>query len=442
MCSQPLLSIRFGRVEIELNIPEKMLPFWTEQCRHKVAHGGRGGAKSHSIARMLLAKGRVKPIRWLCTREVQKSIKDSVHKLLADRIDEMGLGGFYDVQRDTIKGRNGTEFLFAGLKEHTIDSIKSFEGCDGVWIEEAHSVSQRSAQVLVPTIRKPGSELWWSYNPDQEDDYVHNRFVINKDPQSIVVEINWRDNPWFPAELEYERQQLKAINEDLYNHVWEGKCRSIGGLLFKRHWFKWYDRLPERLNLYMASDYAVTDEAEADRSPDWTEHGIWGMADNGDLYAVDWWSGQTAPDAWISAAMTLIRRHRPLKWFEEKGVILRAVDSSITKAMREQNAFICREPMASAGNKAARALGFAARASSGAVWLPKNQDWANRLINQLCAFNGEDGRTDDMVDVCSILGRSLDSMANAVAANAQKRQNTDRWDKAFAETRKSSWKTV
>lgn len=429
-------------MEIKLDIAEKMLPFWTENKRHKVAYGGRAAAKSHSIAALLLIKGRVKPIRWLCTREVQKSIKDSVHRLLADKIADLGLSDFYEVQRDVIKGRNGTEFLFAGLKEHTIDSIKSFEGCDGVWVEEAHSVSQRSAQVLVPTIRKPGSEIWWSYNPDQESDYVHQRFVVNQDPNALVVKINWRDNPWFSQEMEQERLQLKAINDDIYNHVWEGECRSVAGLMFKRNWFKLYDRLPDRLSLYMASDYAVTDEALADSAPDWTEHGIWGMSQNGDLYAVDWWSGQTDPSVWIDAAMTLVKRHRPLMWFEEKGVILRAVDSSITRRMRETGAYVKREPIASASSKAARALGFAARASAGAVWLPRNE-WGERLLNQLCAFNGEDGRTDDMVDVCSILGRALDSVVPAVVSKPEKRQNTDRWDKAFAESAPSkTWKTI
>jgi predicted phage terminase large subunit-like protein len=383
-----------------------MLPFATERRRHKVARGGRGGAKSHSIAKLLLAKGMQSRQRWLCAREVQKSIRDSVHKLLADQIELLGIGDFYDVQRDVIKGANGSEFLFAGLRDHTVDSIKSYEGCDGCWIEEAHSVTERSATVLIPTIRKPGSELWWSYNPDQEDDFVHQLANSGRD-DVLVVDIGWRDNPWFPAELEGERKKLQAINDDLYQHVWEGKCRSVAGLLFKRPWFRRYDRLPERLNLYIASDYAVSED-----EGDWTEHGVWGLDEHGDLYAVDWWSGQTAPDTWIKAWLALVKRHKPLMAFEEKGVILRSVDGAINKAMREAQTFVHREGLASAGNKASRALGFAARASAGTVWLPKT-DWGDRLLNQLCAFNGEDGRVDDMVDVCSLIGRGLDEMADA-----------------------------
>lgn len=389
-----------------VRMPAKMAPFYTERRRHKIARGGRGGGKSHAIAMLLLVMGMERRIRILCTREVQKSIKESVHKLLADKIAEMSLSGFYEVQRETIKGANGTEFLFAGLRDHTVDSIKSFEGVDICWVEEAHSVTERSANVLIPTIRKDGSELWWSYNPDQTDDFIHVK-AERGDADTLVVNINWRDNKWFPRVLDAERIALRAINEDLYDHVWEGKCRSVAGLLFKRHWFKRYDALPERLRLYLSSDYAVSLDGG-----DWTEHGIWGLDERGELYAVDWWSGQTDPATWINAWVALIRRHKPDIAFEEKGVILRSQDGAINRAMREKDAYVYREAIASAGNKAERALGFAARASAGTVWIPKT-DWGDRLINQLCAFNGEDGRTDDMVDVCSLVGRGIDMMRDA-----------------------------
>src|SRR5690606_5610826 len=249
---------------------------------------------------------------------------------------------------------------------------------------------------------------------------------------------NWRDNPWFPAELEKERVKLQRINPDLYAHVWEGRCRSAAGLMFKRDWFRFYDALPSRLNLYIASDYAVTPD-----DGDWTEHGVWGLSDNGDLYAVDWWYGQTDPSEWIDAWIELIGRHKPLAAFEEKGVILRAVESAITKRMRETQTFVRRVPLASAGSKAERALGFAARASAGAVYLPRTP-WAVRLLNQLCAFNGQDGRQDDGVDVCSLIGRGLDEMNNASRPEQPKRPRRrdyefDSFDSAGGA---DSWKTV
>lgn len=425
--------------ELRLEVPAAMLPFWTERRRHKIARGGRGSAKSWSIARMLATRGIIQPTRWLCCRETQKSIKESSLRLLADQIQSLNLGYYYDVQQQAIKGQPGTsaadsEFAFAGLKEHTADSIKSYEGFDGAWIEEAHSVSERSATVLIPTIRKPGSELWWSYNPEQEEDYVHQLAAMD-DPDTLVITINWRDNPWFPLELEKERQKLQRINSDLYQHVWEGQCRSAAGLMFKRDWFQFYDVLPTRLNLYLASDYAVTPDGG-----DFTEHGVWGLASTGDLYAVDWWYGQTDPAEWIDAWIGLVGQHKPLAAFEEKGVILRAVESSITKRMREMQTFVRRVPLASAGSKAERALGFAARASAGTVYLPR-LPWAVRLLNQLCAFNGEDGRQDDGVDVCSLIGRGLDSMANA-APEESGRQKRRMRDYDINHDDPDSWKTV
>lgn len=424
---------------LRLEVPAKMLPFHTQKKRHKIARGGRGSGKSWSVARLLAVRGYAEPIRWLCCREVQKSIKESSHRLLADTIQAMGLGGFYDVQERVIKGANGTEFAFAGLQDHTADSLKSYEGFDGAWVEEAHTVSERSANTLIPTIRKPGSELWWTYNPEQEDDFVH-LMAEECDRNTLVVTINWRDNPWFPTELEDERVKLQRINPDLYRHVWEGECRSVGGIIFKREWFKFYDVLPTRLNLYVASDYAVTPDGG-----DWTEHGVWGLSTTGDLYAVDWWSGQTDPAEWIDAWVELIARHkakRPgiLAAFEEKGVILRAVDSAITKRMRETQTFVRRVPLVSAGSKADRALGFAARASAGTIYLPSGQPWAIRLLNQLCAFNGDDGRTDDMVDVCSLIGRGLDEMTNA--SNPAPSQRRKRDDYGWEETETESWKTA
>ncbi|MEO7398360.1 MAG: PBSX family phage terminase large subunit [Ilumatobacteraceae bacterium] len=392
---------------LRLQIPEKMRPF-LEPHRHKVAHGGRGGGKSWAVAQMLIARAVSTPTRWLCAREVQVSIKQSVHKLLDDQIKAMGLGAFFDVTATSIRGANGSEFFFAGMQDHTVDAMRSYESCDGAWVEEAHAVSERSAEVLIPTIRKPGSEIWWTYNPQSEDDYVHKRFVIQGDPNAVVCEVNWRDNPWFPPELELERVRLKGINTDLYNHVWEGHCRSLAGLLFKRDWFRWWTKRPTPVRMYMASDYAVTPD-----DGDYTSLGSWGLDAHGHLFALDWWTGQTDPATWIGAALDMARRMRPLVWFEEKGVILRAVDGAINKAMAEAQTFVPREALPSAGSKADRALGFAARASARTVWMPDTVE-GKRIVDQLCAFHGQGNQRDDDVDVCSLMARGLDHTSNAV----------------------------
>lgn len=424
------------RPQVPLQIPVKLLPI-LQPRRFKVMHGGRGGGKSHTVAQVLVMMAMQRKLRILCVREVQKSVAQSSMQVIKDYIERLGLGAWFAVLKTEIRCLlTGSTFNFSGLKDHTADSIKSFEGGDIVWVEEAHSVTSHSWTILIPTIlRTNGAEIWATFNPDDEDDYVYDRFVRNDDPDAWVCEINWRDNPWFNAAMDEERLKLKALNDDLYQHVWEGKCRSAAGLLFKRDWFKFYDVLPARLNRYIASDYAVTPDGG-----DFTEHGVWGLADNGDLYAVDWWSGQTDPAAWIDAWLQLVATHKPLAAFEEKGVILRAVDSAITKRMRETQTFVRREALASAGSKAERALGFAARASAGTVYLPRTP-WALRLLNQLCGFNGEDGRTDDAVDVCSLIGRGLDHMANAgKPAGETKRRRRDYGDED--EDDGDNWKTA
>ena len=215
------VSGEINRVEL----PEKLL-FLFQPARYKVAHGGRGSGKSWSFARAILAMGAAEKLRILCAREIQKSIKDSVKKLLDDQIEGMGLSSFYESLNTEIRGANGTEILFTGLAEHTVDSVKSFEGCDICWIEEAQTVSKKSWDILTPTIRKPDSEIWVTFNPILDSDEVWKRFVENPPPSSIVCQVNWSDNPWFSEVLEQERQHCKTTAPTDYDNIWEGKCRS------------------------------------------------------------------------------------------------------------------------------------------------------------------------------------------------------------------------
>jgi len=217
------------------------LPDYAEELfqphRYKVLLGGRGSAKSYTVARALLLRGIEKKRRVLCARELQNSIKESVHKLLSDQIEAMGVKKKYTVTNDRIMGTNGTEFIFKGV-HHNVDSIKSMAGLTDLWIEEAHILSQRSWDILVPTIREPNSEIWVTYNPENEDDPTHKKFVINEPPPgSYVQKVNWRDNPWFPEVLRDEMIQLKRVNPDLHAHVWEGECRSHSDAqIFKNKW--------------------------------------------------------------------------------------------------------------------------------------------------------------------------------------------------------------
>ena len=205
-----------------------------KKSRYKVLYGGRGGAKSWGIARALLIKGAKDPIRILCAREFQTSIRDSVHKLLCDQIESLGLLSFYEITQTSIKGRNGTEFSFVGLKNN-VANIKSYEGVDICWVEEAQTTSRLSWNVLIPTIRKQDSEIWISFNPELETDETYQRFVAVPPEDCITMKVNWYDNPWFPETLKLEKDSLKIRDEEAYNQVWEGLCRqTVDGAIFAK----------------------------------------------------------------------------------------------------------------------------------------------------------------------------------------------------------------
>ena len=213
-------------VEIDYQFPVKMKPIFTPS-RYKSFRGGRGSAKSWSVARRLIMLAAEKRTLILCTRELQKSIKDSVHKLISNQIRDANLEGtVFVIQRDRIFcPGNGSEFLFYGL-HHNIDEIKSLEGIDICWCEEAEKMSDDSWLTLIPTIRKPGSELWFSWNPKDECSPTYVELVTNPPKDLISITINYWDNPWFPDVLREHMEQLKKHNYILYLHVYEGQCLS------------------------------------------------------------------------------------------------------------------------------------------------------------------------------------------------------------------------
>lgn len=205
-----------------------------EPSRYKFVRGGRGSGKSWGVARALLIQAASEPHRVLCTREIQKSIKQSVHQLLKDQIEALNLGAFFEVLETEIRGLNGSRFYFSGLSDQTADTIKSFEGCTRVWCEEAQTITQRSWRILSPTIRAPGSEIWATYNPELETDETHQMAVMSPPPGTVSIELNFTDNPWFPEVLEQERQHAeKTMKPDDYGHVWLGRCKpAVEGAIY------------------------------------------------------------------------------------------------------------------------------------------------------------------------------------------------------------------
>ena len=217
---------------IEMEMPEIFSPLF-EPYRYKNFYGGRGGAKSWAFADALLLNGLQSEERILCAREIQNTIAESVLKLLEDRIDHFQLRDHYEVQKTTIIGANGTLFLFKGLRAN-VQEIKSMEGITKCWIEEAQAVSEESFKVLIPTIRREGSEIWLSWNVGEKKDPVYQRFVANMPPDCISVKVGWRDNPFFPETLNRERLYCLQVDKDAHDHIWEGKPLFISdALVFK-----------------------------------------------------------------------------------------------------------------------------------------------------------------------------------------------------------------
>jgi phage terminase large subunit len=209
---------------LKIKTPQWAVPL-LNPSRYKGAWGGRGSGKSHTFAEMLIeAHIMDQNSRSVCVREIQKSLNQSVKRLLETKIESMNAGAYFEVQEAVIKSKKGDGLIiFQGMQNHTADSIKSLEGYDRAWVEEAQSLSQRSLDLLRPTIRKPDSELWFTWNPNKIDDPVN--YLLRGDkppPDAVVLEVNFEQNPWFPdvlkAEMEYDRDR----DQDKYAHVWRG----------------------------------------------------------------------------------------------------------------------------------------------------------------------------------------------------------------------------
>ncbi|WP_410679071.1 PBSX family phage terminase large subunit [Avibacterium paragallinarum] len=200
----------------------KFLPF-IEPHRYKVAYGGRGSGKSWTIARLLIEIARRSSIRFLCARELQNSISDSVIQLLADTIERYDYQAEFDVQKNKIYNlKTGAIFLFYGIKNNPT-KIKSLEGIDICWVEEAENVSKESWEILIPTIRKEYSEIWVSFNPKNILDDTYQRFIVSPPSDIVLIKVNFTDNPFFPETLRLEMEDCKAKDYELYRHIWEGE---------------------------------------------------------------------------------------------------------------------------------------------------------------------------------------------------------------------------
>jgi len=299
-------------------VPEVFKPLWSKQGRYKAAWGGRGSAKSWNFAAMMIVRAATsKGFRAVCVREVQKSLKESAHRLLADTIERLNFGSIFEIQSSQIKTPGGGVISFVGMQDHTADTIKSYENYSVAWCEEAQTLSSRSIELLRPTIRAPGSELWFSWNPRNSTDAIEKLLRGSDIPENaIIVKSNYSDNKFFPAELEAERLHDLKNSPDRYSHVWNGdfEPQAIGAI-----WTRQIindnrrDEYPDDIErILVAVDPAVSDTERSD------EHGIVvvGIDAGGHGYVLEDASLHGSPHQWALRAVAMYD-----KW-EADGVVI------------------------------------------------------------------------------------------------------------------------
>ena len=233
MATEVVLQTKLKPLVVNLNIPPKLAPLY-DPYRYKVLHGGRGSAKSYTVADFLICKALARKVKILCTREIQASLTDSVLSLLEERIYDLGLINQFKIYKNRILcKKTGSTFIFKGLRNNP-QEIKSTQGVDYCWVEEAERVSQESWNVLTATIRRPDSEIIITFNPEYEQAPTYQKFIVNTPPNCLIIQINYMDNPWFPEVLRQEMEYDKANDLELYEWKWLGTTRVIGNhIIFK-----------------------------------------------------------------------------------------------------------------------------------------------------------------------------------------------------------------
>lgn len=269
-----------------VNLIDKLVPLLNEQWRYKVMYGGRGGGKSLNVIYALIVLACTSRKRILCAREVQKSIKESVYAQIEEVINELGLTNDFSMTQTEIVHKNGSQFIFSGLAD--TKSLKSMSGVDIVWIEEANGVQKKSMDDLRNTIRKEGSEIWMTFNPEFESDYIYQAFVIKKPDNCWLCKINYSDNAWFPAVLEAERLNCWKNDRKNYEHIWLGGFKTAGDEGdFLSDWVKKHEGISPG-NAMGMTKYIVVDPARVkNENADFTAMAVIGLNADGNYYVLE-----------------------------------------------------------------------------------------------------------------------------------------------------------
>lgn len=244
---------------IDLKVANVYKPLWKNAKRRNYIYGGRGSGKSHDVAEYCLFRAYQSKIKVLCTRELQNSIADSVYSLLKNKITDMHLDFFFTVYKDRIVGNNGSEFIFKGI-HNNVSEIKSMENISIAWLEESQSLSRESIDVIVPTIRAPGSILIFTFNPYKDNDPIYME-MKNATEDDLVIKANYSDNPWFPEELRLEMERDKKNDYQKYLWVWEGECLGLSDAqIFRGKYVVENFETPKNADFHFGADWGFAND--------------------------------------------------------------------------------------------------------------------------------------------------------------------------------------
>ena len=244
---------------INLKVANVYKPLWKNAKRRNYIYGGRGSGKSHDVAEYCLFRAYQSKIKVLCTRELQNSIADSVYSLLKNKITDMKLDFFFTVYKDRIVGNNGSEFIFKGI-HNNVSEIKSMENISIAWLEESQSLSRESIDVIVPTIRAPGSILIFTFNPYKDNDPIYME-MKNATEEDLVIKANYSDNPWFPEELRLEMERDKKNDYQKYLWVWEGECLGLSDAqIFRGKYVVENFETPKNADFHFGADWGFAND--------------------------------------------------------------------------------------------------------------------------------------------------------------------------------------
>ena len=245
---------------IKYQVPDKLKPLYNENYKYNVIKGGRGKGASWGIADYAILEAANSKHFWLCGREIQNSIKESVHRLLCDTISKFKFDSIFKITDNYIRSTAGTEFIFKGLTRN-IDAVKSTEGIDRVWLAEANNISNYSLDKLIPTIRREGQKWFIDFNPELEDDPVNKRFVLSERDDCKVIEMSWRDNKFFPDVLRKEMEYDKRVDYDKYLWIWEGQYRQQSDAqIFKGKFIVDDFEAPAGTDFYYGADFGFSND--------------------------------------------------------------------------------------------------------------------------------------------------------------------------------------